>query len=213
LNDHQQLHQWSAAYVLGALDTEERLLYESHLTSCETCQKDIQSFSAIPGLLNKAGDDGLIEAPPGVAASMVEKIQSEWSHLSRSRNRWRWIAGTAAVVILALGFTVTTESSTSGTEMVVQTDSIATGSVSLDARPWGTAITLDLEELPPNQTYVAWAIDQNGEQQQVAVWGPTPNSSANVSGASSFTTVDLERIVVTSQDESEALFVAINDDV
>ena len=212
MNDHQQFHQWSAAYVLGALDTQERLSYEAHLSSCDNCQSEIRSFSAIPGLLNKAGTDGLIEAPPGVAASMVEKIQSEWWQLSRSRNRWRWIASGAAVVILALGFAVMTAPSDTGVQLVVQSDSVATGSVSLDARPWGTAVVLDLKELPPNNTYVAWAIDGSGERQQVAVWGPTPNSSAQVSGASSFATVDLERIVVTPVDESEALMVAVNDD-
>jgi hypothetical protein len=72
-----------------------------------------------------------------------------------------------------------------GTQMMVQSGSVATGSVSLDERAWGTAITLDLQDLPPNDSYVAWAVDKSGEWQQVASWGPTPNSSAHVSGASS----------------------------
>lgn len=212
MNDHQRFHQWSAAYVLGALDTEERLSYEAHLGNCETCQSEIRSFSAIPGLLNRAGTDELIEAPPRVAESMVEKIQSESSELARSRNRWRWMAGAAAVVALVLAFVAMAAPLQVGTQMVVQSDSVATGSVSLDERPWGTAITLDLEELPPYDTYVAWAVDKSGEWQQVASWGPTPNSSAHVSGASSFAVADLEWIVVTPEDQSEHLFEALNDE-
>ncbi len=212
MSDHQQFHQWSAAYVLGALDTEERLSYEAHLAGCETCQSEIRSFSAIPGLLNKAGTDELVEAPPRVAESMVEKIQSEWSELARSRNRWRWLASAAAVVVLVLGFASLTPSSPPGIEMVIQSGSVATGTVTLDERGWGTAITLELRELPPNDTYVAWAVDKNGEWQQVASWGTTPNSSAHVSGASSFQTADLERIVVTPEDQSEQLFEARNDE-
>lgn len=210
MNDHQRFHQWSGAYVLGALDTEERLSYEAHLESCDTCQSEVRSFSAVPGLLNRTGADQLIEAPPRVAESMVKKIQSEWSGLARSRNRWRWTAGAVAVVAVFLAFSAISEPSQDGTEMVAQSDNVATGSVSLDERPWGTAITLDLEELPPNDTYVAWAVDKNGEWQQVASWGPTPNSSAHVSGASSFDTSDLERVVVTSEDTDERFFEALN---
>ena len=212
MSDHQPFHQWSAAYVLGALETEERLSYEAHLASCEICQSEIRSFSAIPGLLNRAGTDELIEAPPRVVESMVERIQSEWSELSRSRNRWRWIAGAAALVALVLAVATMTGTSQLGTQMVVQSDSVATGTVSLEERPWGTAITLDLKELPPNDTYVAWAVDNSGEWQQVATWGPTPNSSAYVSGASSFDTSDLERIVVTPEDQSQPLFEARHDE-
>lgn len=212
MSDHRSFHQWSAAYVLGALDTEERLSYEAHLADCESCQAEVQAFSAIPGLLNRAGTDELIEAPSRVAESIVERIQSEWSELSRSRNRWRWIAGAAAVVALVLAFATMTGPSQPGTRMVVQSGSVATGSVTLDERAWGTAITLDLQDLPPNDTYVAWAVDNSGEWQQVATWGPTPNSSAHVSGASSFDTRDLERIVVTPEDQSQPLFEARNDE-
>ena len=84
--------------------------------------------------------------------------------------------------------------------------------VSLEERPWGTSITLDLEELPPNDIYVAWAVDKYGEWQHVATWGPTPNSSAHVSGASSFETASLGRIVVTPEDQSEYLFEVLNDE-
>ena len=79
--------------------------------------------------------------------------------------------------------------------------------MSLEERPWGTSITLDLEELPPNDIYVAWAVDKHGEWQHVATWGTTPNSSADVSGASS-----LGRIVVTPEDQSEYLFEVLNDE-
>ncbi len=212
MNDHQRFQQWSGAYVLGALDARERALYETHLADCGICQIEVRSFSAIPGLLNKVGTDELIEAPPRVAESMVEKIQSEWSELARSRSRWRWAATAAAAVALVLALTALLPSPQVGIQMVVQSDSVANGSVSLDERPWGTAITLDLEELPPNARYVAWAIDKSGEWQQVASWGPTPNSSAHVSGASSFETTRLDRIIVTPGDRQEPLFEARNDD-
>ena len=53
MNDHDRLGEWSAAYVLGALDSEDRRLFERHLDSCDLCAADVASFAPIPGLLSK----------------------------------------------------------------------------------------------------------------------------------------------------------------
>ena len=69
-------------------------------------------------------------------------------------------------------------------------------------------VTYDLEDLPPRDGYVAWAVDREGAWQQVAVWGPTSSAQALVSGTSSFATADLSSVVVTTQDGSETLVTA-----
>ncbi len=39
-----------AAYLLGALDTDERRAYEAHLTICRWCRAGLAEVSAIPPL-------------------------------------------------------------------------------------------------------------------------------------------------------------------
>ena len=59
-----------AAYLLGALDADERLSYETHLAICRRCRAGLAGISAIPSLL--AGlDESAFAAPPEVAPTPV----------------------------------------------------------------------------------------------------------------------------------------------
>jgi anti-sigma factor RsiW len=55
-----------AAYLLGALDADERLASEAHLATCRRCRASLAEISAIPPLL--AGlDESVFDAPPEAA--------------------------------------------------------------------------------------------------------------------------------------------------
>ena len=54
------------AYLVGALDADERLSYEAHLVTCWRCRASLAEISAIPPLL--AGLDASAFATPREAA-------------------------------------------------------------------------------------------------------------------------------------------------
>jgi anti-sigma factor RsiW len=59
-----------AVYLLGALDADERLAYEAHLTICRRCRAGLAEISVIPPLL--AGlHESVFAAPPEVAPTPV----------------------------------------------------------------------------------------------------------------------------------------------
>ena len=47
-----------AAYLLGALDADERLAYEAHLAICRRCRAGLAEISAIPSLLAGLDETG-----------------------------------------------------------------------------------------------------------------------------------------------------------
>ena len=49
--------EWDAAYVLGALATEERHDYERHLRTCADCTSRVAEVAGIPGLLGLVPTD------------------------------------------------------------------------------------------------------------------------------------------------------------
>ena len=59
-----------AAYLLGALDADERLAYEAHLAICRRCRAGLAEISAIPSLLARL-DESVFAAPPEVAPTPV----------------------------------------------------------------------------------------------------------------------------------------------
>jgi anti-sigma factor RsiW len=45
--------EWDAAYVLGALSSDERREFEDHLSACSACQAAVAEFAGMPGLLGR----------------------------------------------------------------------------------------------------------------------------------------------------------------
>src|SRR5207302_10539543 len=58
---HQELIDSAAAYALGALDDDERTLFEGHLPGCSACREEVESYREVAGLL--------VHAAPVAAAS------------------------------------------------------------------------------------------------------------------------------------------------
>ena len=44
-----RFRDWDAAYVLGALDSEDRRAYERHLAKCPSCSKALAELAGLPG--------------------------------------------------------------------------------------------------------------------------------------------------------------------
>ncbi|PRY00834.1 anti-sigma factor family protein [Allonocardiopsis opalescens] len=89
----------TAAYVLGALDPDDRERFEAHLrTGCAECRAAVGELAPMPGLLAHASADDLLEsapAPPGgLLPSLVDRVR-------RTRRRSRLRTATAAVAAAA----------------------------------------------------------------------------------------------------------------
>lgn len=209
MSDHDQYREWSAAYVLGALDAKERAAFEAHLDGCDRCRDDVQAFAPIPGLLAKVGSPDSEEVPRGVLDKAVARVSSERAELAKSRSRWRW---TAAVAAVATGFVLVVSlfpqmDGPESTLLAIEPGAVAAGEIGVSARAWGTAIDLNLTGLPPSDRYEAWAVDRSGTVQQIASWGPTQEFDAVLEGASSFPLADVTKVIVTMGDNAETVLV------
>lgn len=201
MTDHDRFGEWSAAYVLGALDQEDRRTFERHLDTCATCAADVASFAPIPGMLGKVDMTSSETVPPSVLTDASRRVLAERRSLVASRWRWRWTAVVAAVALVVVAFSG--PSAPDATALALEPEWGVTGEVTVSARGWGTEVGFDLGALPPEVTCIAWAVDDDGAWQQVAWWGPTPSHRARVTGASSLQLEDVAAIVVTTTDPSE----------
>lgn len=202
MTDHDRFGEWSAAYVLGALDSEDRKLFERHLDTCDLCAADVAAFAPIPGLLGKVDVGPVEEVPASVLTEATNRVLGERRNLVASRTRWRWTAVAALVALVAVLFNGFAGSDDL-TALALEPEWGVTGEVTVSARGWGTEVGFDLAQLPPNATCIAWAVGNDGEWQQVAWWGPTPSHRARLTGASSLQLDDVAEIVVTTTDRSE----------
>jgi len=148
---------------------------------------------------------------PAVSFDLVADIDEEraGAGLVQSRRRWRWAAVAAVVALVALAASVLPGRQVSQvTELALEPGSQAVGEITIESKPWGTAVDISLADLPPHDRYIAWVVSRDGEWQQIAAWGPTSGARAIISGASSIPTSDIDEVVITAYDPGDTIATA-----
>ncbi|MGW1344183.1 anti-sigma factor family protein [Kribbella sp. NPDC002412] len=178
------------AYVLGALDVEERRATERHLVTCDSCREALLQFAHLPGLLHAVPlDDIEADEPPPPLQLPVR----------RTPRRRTLVLAAAAVVIAAvvgiLGWQAPRDEVTW----------TATGGIDVTARltshPWGTDIKLQMAGLPPAEHCKLIVHGRDGTTEIAGWWATTSTYQADVPASTSIPLDDIDRLeVVTSGD-------------
>ena len=87
---HKELIESAASYALGALDREERAVFEAHLADCEECQSEVAAYRDVAGVLAHA-----------VPARAIPRPDALREHILRDARQVRPIASAARPVIVA----------------------------------------------------------------------------------------------------------------
>jgi hypothetical protein len=198
---------WDAAYVLGALSSNERREYEAHLETCERCRTAVAELSGIPALLAtfdledvRALDEEPAKTPPlrpEVLDSILDKVR--WR-----RRRSRWLTSAAvglAAALLAVGLVIAIRPQIVGLETYdpqasgeqIEMTKVATtpinATITLTDFGWGTRIDMACtygdwgqRDAPPQNLGMV-VVGRDGSHTQVATWlglsGATALPSAN----------------------------------
>ncbi|PRZ44064.1 anti-sigma-K factor RskA [Antricoccus suffuscus] len=112
------LHDFTGAYVVDALDEDERASFEAHLENCPDCVAEVRSLRDALGELS---DSTAVAPPPELRASVLGAITHEAQPQSvtqepslpdnvtplraRPSRRWLWPATAAACAVIAIGGT------------------------------------------------------------------------------------------------------------
>lgn len=103
------LHSFTGAYVVDALDEEERVSFEAHLQACPDCSAEVVSLRDALGELSHST---AVEPPPELRASVLGAIaqtpslpQNVTRLRPRSSKRWVWPVAAAACAVIAVAGT------------------------------------------------------------------------------------------------------------
>lgn len=209
-----QFREWAGAYVLGALEPDERALYERHLGDCAACRADVAAFAVLPGLLARV-DTESISGPPAqdrITDMAIAGARSDYARTLRSAQRWRVLAIAACSLAVVLGSTTWMASRSSDKPASVAVElafvSDASGRVAIEDKAWGTSIELELSDLPWRDQYQLWTVARDGVWSLAASWGPTTTGGARLTGAASVGAQTLDRVVITSSDRDDVVLEA-----
>jgi hypothetical protein len=181
-------------YVLGAIDPAERGLVDAHLTTCRDCRDELAGLAGLPALLARVNPDEVSricaddamrtvadDQPPAELLGTVRNL----AEARRRRNRWRFLAVAAAVVVIAgglfgglrsMGSTrvihVATPSGSAPWETVETASKVtgSTASIAYSDQLWGYAFEVLVEGIPIGTTCQMWVVHPDGTRTQVAAW-------------------------------------------
>jgi len=197
---HAELRLSLGSYVLGSLDPADRAALDAHLPGCPACREELASYAALPALMSRLSIDQVRQptptVPPTVLSRALNTVAAERNSTVTQLRRWRRAtvlsAAAAAATIVAVLFGATlwhtqTSSPPEGTPLIATAGVSASGSASLQAKPWGTAVSLQLQGLPQGDSFTAWVTAPNGTRSIAATWTPSPDGRATLTGAANIT--------------------------
>lgn len=202
-----EFRSWSAAYVLGALDADERAEFETHLRDCEACQAEVAELAPIPGLLARTSPpDDEIDVDGALGLALAE-VASERRRLERARRSWQLVAAGAAAAVVVLVLSLALDDPTvpdalrgDRVELAVASET-ATAEIGLVPRPWGSVVDIHVVEVdgpPQADSFTAWVVDRSGRWEPACTWGLDGDGWARVQGASSIPVEEVAEVVITA---------------
>lgn len=201
--EHHELRERLGAYVLGALDPDERLEVEHHLDDCDPCRDELARLSPLPPLLDRLSTEevaaGSLDPPAELLDRVLARIERERRRDRRRLRRWQGLAA-AGLAAAALVLWAPWQGGGSTDALIAPAQPVAAaveGEAALMAWEWGTTVRLDVSGLPARDGYVLWAVADDGRREQAGTWGPTGDHSARVIGASGILRPALVRVEVT----------------
>jgi len=176
-----------AAYVLGALEPEERHRYEEHLRECRSCSGAVREVAGLPGLLARLPAERVAALPPdaGLDPELPETLLPGLARQTRRERRWvrlRVSLVTGAVAAsLAAGGTVAVQHLTSGGQpprpgRTVDLQAVGNhaghGTVQLSSWAWGTTmrVTCHWAYSGSSEVYTLYVTDRAGKEFPVSSW-------------------------------------------
>jgi hypothetical protein len=222
------LAEWDAAYVLGALSLEERRIYENYLAANPARAAELTELAGMPGILNALSRDeavaltDLAGAPPAEDRpdNVASLAQAAAKRQQRSRRTWlsTAVASAAALVITGgvVGATVFPRSSAPTQAVAMQAMQPTprgglTAELAVTEKKWGTELhwacqyTKDWSRNVGSYDIVVTTHD--GVQRAVGSWKPAGDEATGLSAATSIPAAQIRTvdIRVTGSDEPLAI--------
>jgi hypothetical protein len=200
------------AYVIDALEPEERTRMRAHLRTCAVCTASLEELEGLPAVLGKVpvpevAPRVLTEAPSELA---FRRLQSRASagRVAAAREaaplrgrRWVLVAAAAAAVGVAGGTGIVMASQgPSAPTAVSATAGAIHGRAQLTPSSGGTRISLALDGIAPGQRCELVAVSRDGRWETASDWTATYAGSAHVIGSVPISPQDIDRLVVRTPD-------------
>ena len=216
---HEQWHDATAAYLLGALDETERAAFEEHLAGCPACREEVDQLSPAAQALPRSVDP--VDPPPSLKARIMAEVEREASLLAaagpdadrppRAARRRLWpslriprlvpaaVAAVLLVVGVAIGIGVGELQDAPERTVAAKVTGAPDAAVSLEVNgDEGRLMARGLPAPPSGRVYQVWLKrDGHAPEPTAALFVPSRDGAATASVPGSLE--DIDQVMVTDE--------------
>jgi hypothetical protein len=199
------------AYVLGALEPEERDRVGRHIAECPACEATLRELEGLPAWLAQVPPPAALPDHPVPSELAFRRLHRSaigtgapaGTKTPRRRPaRHRFLAVAAAVVAIgAAGVTgVVVATSQAGPTTVTASAGTVHATAALRAAGQGTSITLTMAGVASGEWCTLVAEDRAGRWATVSEWTADYHGDVHVTGRAPMQTDDIQQLVVRTLD-------------
>jgi hypothetical protein len=183
------------AYVLGALEPDERRRVEEHLRRCPVCAAELAEFSALPPLLDRVDPGDL--GPLGVTPSpdLFRRMSAAAAPRARVRSRTWALVAAAVLAVLGIGG-VAVWIAGSGEQTVTATAGAVRATVTASSVDDGIALDVTVAGMRPEETCHLVAVDLEGDRHPAGEWPASAAGDGTWRGWADVERADLVEVVL-----------------
>jgi hypothetical protein len=166
------------AYVLDALEPEERRRVEEHLAACPACAAELAEFRSLPALLDRVRPEDLEPVSVTPSPDLFARTAAAAADVGRPgrlRSRTWALAAAAVLAVLGIGAGVTVWATGSAEQTATVSQGPVQVTVTVTPRNEGTALEVAVAGLRPGETCRLVAVDRDGRRHDAGEW-PASNA-------------------------------------
>jgi hypothetical protein len=222
------LAEWDAAYVLGALSLEDRRTYEGYLAANPARAAELTEFAGMPGILNALSRDEAVALTDLAGVPPTQNQPDNVASLAHAaakrqqRTRRTWLAATvasAAAFLIAggiVGATVFPQSAAPPQTVAMQAMQPTprgglTAELAVTEKKWGTELNWACQYTKDWSRNVASydivVTKHDGVQQTVGSWKPAGDEATGLSAATSIPTSQIRTVDIRVSGTDEPLAI------
>jgi hypothetical protein len=222
------LAEWDAAYVLGALSLEDRRAYENYLAANPARASELTELAGMPGILNALSRDEAVALTDLAGPPPVQEHPDNVASLAKAaakrqqRSRRTWLAtavASAAALLIAgglVGATVFSRSPAPTQTVAMQAMQPTprgglTAELAVTEKKWGTELNWACQytkDWSRNvKSYDIVVTTHDGVQQAVGSWKPAGDEATGLSAATSIPSSQIRTVDIRVTGSNEPLAI------
>jgi hypothetical protein len=197
------------AYVLGALEPDERRRFEEHLEHCAFCTAELAEFATITALLDQVRPEDLEPVEVTPSSGLFERVSAA-ARATQPRRLRRWVlAAAAALVLVAGGAGAVVWATNQASETVTASSGPVEVTLAATGANDGTALDVTVAGLRPGEMCRIVVVDEEGGHHPAGEWNVSEEGGGQWDSWADVPRDDLNEVVIYGDGDREVIRVEL----